>query len=96
MKLNEKDYENIINMIVNTGDVIDELAEYRKDGETLCFQSTCMVDGYHAGGTHAYICTDVDFEIDDDSIECYNDDGDDVEHDFDSSKVVIETSDFSD
>lgn len=76
MKLNEKDYENIINMIVEGGDVIDEYVKYRKDGETLYFQYTYMVgDG---------------FEIDDASIECLGAGGKAVEHDFDESKVVID------
>lgn len=84
MKLNEKDYENIINMIVEGGDVIDEYVEYRKDGESLFFQYTNMVDEHG-----------VDFEIDEESIECSNAHGDLVEHDFDVNKVVIESSQFS-
>ena len=76
MKLNEKDYENIIKMIVNEGEVVDGPMEYRKDGETLYFQYTYMVgDG---------------FEIDDESIECLGAGGKAVEHDFDVNKVIIE------
>ena len=96
MKLNENDYENIIKMIVNDGEVIDGTMEYRKDGEVLSFIYTLMIDGFYESGTHAYICESVDFEIDDDSIECFNADGDDVEHDFDVNKVVIGTFKFSD
>lgn len=76
MKLNEKDYENIINSIVSIGETVEEYVVYRKDGETLYFQYTYMVgDG---------------FEIDDASIECLGAGGKAVEHDFDVNKVIIE------
>ena len=38
MRLNEKDYENIIKMIVSIGETVEEYVVYRKDGETLYFQ----------------------------------------------------------
>lgn len=76
MRLNEKDYENIIKMIVSIGETVEEYVVYRKDGETLYFQYTYMVGDF--------------FEIDDESIECLGAGDKAVEHDFDVNKVIIE------
>ena len=81
---------------VVAGDAVDEYMEYRKDGETLYFKYTLMTDERPDFENDTYIVESVDFEIDEDSIECLNGAGCDAEHDFDVSKVVIGTFRFSD
>lgn len=89
MKLTEKDYDKMYSKMNPEGGYV----EYEKDGETLCFDYDVETEGYdeddyHCGygnGTGAFVITSADVNIHD--VDCYNEEGDDVDCDFDESKL---------
>ena len=72
-------------MVEEGGKYID----FEKDGETLSIEYSYDVDGYveddYYNGTGAFVKTSVDFSID--SVECYNEDGEDTESNFDEDTL---------
>ena len=90
MKLNENDYSNIALEIIKSGEY-DGTVEYEKDGETLFVDYSLTLSGdFDCEGQ--WIC---DFHIVSIlEVTCSSRDEDNLEHDFDESKLVFDDSDF--
>jgi len=85
MKLTDKDYKNIAEMVTDGHNSI----EYEKGGETLYIDCTLETDGYEEDdyfhGTGAWVETSRDLTVE--SFVSYDDDGEKTENDFEEGRL---------
>lgn len=90
MKLTKEDYLSLSCEIINNETKDGEIF-YEKDGETLHFSYHITLWMYDSG--YGYGQCD-DFRISYEDIDCYNDDEEEVKHDFDEDKMEFTNEDF--
>ena len=85
MKLTDEDYEVLAAQITEG----DNYAQLESGDEVLEIRYSYEEDGYreddYEDGTGAWITTGIDLYIS--SVKCYNEDGEECDHDFDDYKL---------